>query len=302
MDTAPCIPVGAPAPAPLPTSPSATPALAELAVGYALLGWPVFPLVPGEKKPLYRSPHPRGTRCAGRWSGCGRDGHGVLDATCRLDVIGEWWRRQPRANIGLACGVTPAGCGPDVVDVDVKDGAPGVVSHTRLRDAGLLYGKIAVALTPSGGWHLYFEGSAQGNGVVRGFGIDFRSTGGYVVAPGSLTPRGAYRWYLMPTLATGGTVDFSAVRDFLKPPPPPRSPLRPPRLLDQSLDGLVGWVAGQSTGNRQAGLHWACCKALEGGHTPADLEVLAAAARAAGLGEGDVRKAVGSACRKFGTS
>lgn len=277
--------------------------LLDLACGYALLGWPVFPLVPGDKKPLYRSPHPKGTRCPGRWSACGRDGHGVLDATCDLAVITEWWRRQPRANIGIACGITTAGGagrqGPDVVDVDVKDGARGVESHASLRSAGLLRGKIAVALTPSGGWHLYFEGSVQGNGVVRGYGIDFRSTGGYVVAPGSVTPGGAYRWYQVPTLASGSTVDFAVLREHLKPSPPPRSPLRPPRLLDESLDGLTAWVAAQSRGNRQSGLHWACCKALESGHRPEELAVLADAARGAGLADVDVRKAVGSACRKF---
>jgi hypothetical protein len=284
------------------STPTVTPGPLDVAFGYALLGWPVFPLVPGGKKPLYRSPHSKGARCGGRWAGCGRDGHGVLDATVDLAVITEWWRRQPRANVGIACGVTAAGCGPDVIDVDVKDGARGAESHASLRAAGLLRGKIAVALTPSGGWHLYYEGSAQGNGVVRGFGVDFRSTGGYVVGPGSVTPQGGYRWYQVPSLATGATIDFAAVRDYLKPPPPPRSPLKPPRLLDQSLDGLAGWVAGQEHGNRQAGLHWACCKALEGGHTPGDLEQLADAARVSGLAEADIRKAVGSACRKLGAS
>jgi hypothetical protein len=283
---------------------SSTVDLLDVASGYALLGWPVFPLVPGEKKPLYRSPHPRGTRCPGRWSaaGCGRDGHGVLDATVDLGVIAQWWRRQPRANVGVACGITAAGCGPDVVDVDVKDGARGVESHAALRAAGLLRGKIAVALTPSGGWHLYYEGSVQGNGVVRGYGIDFRSTGGYVVGPGSHTPAGAYRWYQVPSLARGATVDFATIREFLKPSPPPRSPLKPPRLLDQSLTGLVDWVAGLERGNRQAGMHWACCKALEGGHDPGDLDQLAVAARAAGLAEADIAKAVGSARRKLGGS
>jgi hypothetical protein len=269
----------------------------DVASGYALLGWPVFPLVPGQKKPLYRSPHPRGTGCPGRWSatGCGRDGHGVLDATCDLGVICEWWRRQPQANVGIACG-------PDVIDVDVKDGANGAASHASLRAAGLLSGKIAVALTPSGGWHLYFEGSAQGNGVVRGYGIDFRSTGGYVVGPGSATAAGVYRWYQVPSLAPGAAVDFATVREHLRPSPPPRSPLKAPRLLDVTLSGLVDWVGGLDRGNRQAGLHWACCKALEGGHDRLELDALAGAARTAGLDESEIAKAVGSACRKFATS
>lgn len=268
--------------------------LRQTAHAYAAFGWPVFPLSPGGKRPLYSSPHPPGTGCPG---GCGRDGHGVLDATTDHQHIDRWWSRTPTANIGVGCGDTPRGCGPDVVDVDVKDGANGRASYTRLNDAGFLSGRYAVVLTPSGGWHLYFEGTTQGNGTLRGHGVDFRSAGGYVVGAGSVTPAGPYRWHMVPAL-TGRAVNWQACRDFLQ---PPRPPLRPEQLRrrfdDTSIVGLAEWVRTQPSGNRNAGLLWACCKALEGGHPVAALEALADAGRDAGLADGEIHKTIMSAQR-----
>jgi hypothetical protein len=66
-------------------------ALPDAALAYAALGWPVFPLRPGDKIPLI--PKTEG-------------GNGVHDATTDPDQLREWWDRQPDANIGLAAGVT----------------------------------------------------------------------------------------------------------------------------------------------------------------------------------------------------
>jgi hypothetical protein len=274
------------------------------ALAYAAIGWPVFPLAPGEKVPLYSNPHRRGseerTRCPGR-AGCGRDGHGVKDATVDPAVITAWWVRTPRANIGLGCGVTASGHGPDVVDFDVKDGAPGLASFQRLRDVGLLAGAFAMVTTPSGGWHLYYEGSHQANSVIRGYGVDFRSSGGYVVGPESVTARGMYAWSQIRSLPERG-VDWQRIRDFLKPPPPipALSALR--RQADPSVNGLVRWMMDQTAGseNRNSGLYWACCRALEAGHLLEDLEPLADAARRTGLGEDEIRKSITSAQRRVG--
>jgi Bifunctional DNA primase/polymerase, N-terminal len=177
--------------------------LVSAALRYAALGWPVFPCAPRSKVPLLPNPHPRDDparqTCHG-YRDCGRLGHGVLDATTDPAVIAdEMWRRNPRANIGIACGWP----GPDVVDVDVAHGKPGRATVRRLREAGLLRGAHAVVRTPTGGRHLYFAGreGGQGNGGLAAFGIDFRSTGGYVVAPPSVTPAGRYRFtrYRPPT-------------------------------------------------------------------------------------------------------
>ncbi|HEX8112053.1 MAG TPA: bifunctional DNA primase/polymerase, partial [Kofleriaceae bacterium] len=76
----------------IPVDTTAGNALHSAALAYAALGWPVFPLRPRLKTPLYGNPHPkdspeRGT-CGG-WHECGRFGHGVLDATTDRTVIDE---------------------------------------------------------------------------------------------------------------------------------------------------------------------------------------------------------------------
>ena len=44
---------------------------------------------------------------------------------------------------------------------------------------------LAVA-TPSGGFHLYFKGTVQSSAGRIAPGIDVRSSGGYVLVPGSV--------------------------------------------------------------------------------------------------------------------
>jgi bifunctional DNA primase/polymerase-like protein len=293
--------------------------LRSAALAYAIIGWPVFPLVPGGKVPLYHSPHRAGSAaraaCAGRWSaaGCGRDGHGVLDASLDPDVINTWWDRAPHANIGVACGLTtvsvpgldPIREGPDVVDIDVKHGAPGLASLERLRQAGLVCDPIAVAETASGGGHLFFDGSTQGNGSLRGHGVDFRSAGGYVVVSPSVVasedgPRRAYRWVRW---NLGGTscVNWQAIRHHLIPPPVRpivTSVERAAGAAARGVAGLPGWLAGQGSGNRNNALHWAWCAALEGGASPQLLTDLELTAYAIGLDATEVRKTIDSATRR----
>jgi hypothetical protein len=60
------------------------------------------------------------------------------------------------------------------------------------------------------------------------------------------------------------------------------------------IDGLAGWVARLGEGNRNAGLFWAACRALEA--CPAtSLDPLADAARQAGLGDREIRATLESA-------
>lgn len=273
-------------------SPAMTASLADQASAYALVGWPVFPLVPRGKVPLYRNPHPRGSdarlRCRGQ---CGRMGHGVLDATLDLEVIATWWRRQPEANIAIATGAP----GPDVVDVDVKDGAPGLATLERLRRAGLVAGAAGQVRTASGGLHLFYEGSQQGNSTMREFGIDFRGRGGYVAAPPSVTDRGAYRW--LQIFATGREVDWEAIRDHLK-PRPYRPPANAERFAakDDPVGHLGDWLISQPVGNRNAALYWAAQRALDAGET--DLRGLETAAGIVGLSDTEARRTIESARRQ----
>ena len=58
--------------------------LPEAAARFAAEGVPVFPCVPGEKRPLVR--------------------RGFHDATAEPVQVAEWWRRWPAANIGIPTG------------------------------------------------------------------------------------------------------------------------------------------------------------------------------------------------------
>ena len=133
---------------------------------YAERGWRVFPLVPREKTPIIAS--------------------GFKGASTDRNQILEWWQSFPDANIGLATG-EPF----DVLDLDGTSGLPALreTLGTDFRHTG------PVVLTGKG-WHFYFAAIGSGNRAgLFGGKVDFRGTGGYVVAPPSIHPSGRqYRW------------------------------------------------------------------------------------------------------------
>jgi hypothetical protein len=137
------------------------PRLLRAALVAAGRGWPVFPLIPGGKRPAITGwPH---------------------QATVDADVLAVWWRAVPY-NVAIAC--EPAGL--LVVDLD---GPRGHSSFTEL-DAGIELVPTFTVATPSGGQHRYYTvepGTPAPSTVARlGTGIDTRGAGGYVVAPGSV--------------------------------------------------------------------------------------------------------------------
>lgn len=293
----------------------------ETAVAYALLGWRVFPIVPGGKVPQFRRAHGSddAQRACPGGQVCGRLGHGFKDAVSDPARVARWWARNPACNIGIATG-SPAGPGtssPDVLDIDVKGDAPGLATLDRLRRVGLTGGAFAMASTPSGGWHLFFDGTGQSSATLKRHGVDFRSCGGYVVAPGSVvstriadtSPDGTsrrvrrderpYRW--VPerfNLGADGTVDWYAIREFLAPSPPPRDLMYADVVAD-SANPLVQWFAEQPTGSRNNALYWAACRILESGYPTSALEDLRVEAVRSGLPDGEVRKTIGSAVRRI---
>lgn len=144
----------------------------EIALYYATRGWPIFPLVPRGRTPVI----PR--RMGGR---------GCHDATTLAAQIEEWWSCWPKANIGLATG-SKSGLG--VVDIDVKNGKPGMASMASINLPLTL-----TVRTPTGGLHLYYKMPpllSLGCRTDLLPGIDWRGNGGYVVAAGSVTRAGAY--------------------------------------------------------------------------------------------------------------
>jgi Bifunctional DNA primase/polymerase, N-terminal len=242
------------------------------ALAYAARGWRVFPLVPGGKTPLTR--------------------HGVKDATTDENTIARWWRINREANIGIATGDP----GPDVLDVegDKKPSGVGWEAFGILKSCGLLGGAQMLVRTPSAGVHLYFAGTSQTNGSLGAHHVDFRATGGYVVAAPSYVETAAYsgQYELVQERDAAGKLAWATVRNLLDPPKPP---WRAQKAGDTGA--LAAWVAGLPEGQRNSGLFWAACRAAEGG---ADMGSLAAAAVAAGLPEREALATIASAQRKAG--
>ena len=239
------------------------------ALRYSRADWPVFPCLPGQKAPVTK--------------------HGFLDATTDPDKITWWWSRNPDRNVAIATGAP----GPDVLDVDVHQEGNGFAALNRLHREGLLDGATAYIRTPSGGLHTYFAGSEQGNGRLPRHHLDFRSKGGYAVAPPSHV--NGRRYELIKPADGQGRLNWDAVARLLEPEPQQR----PRRSDERSTDThrLAEWIAHQQEGNRNDGLFWAANRALEAGLT--DLEELADAARRTGLDEREIARTLASARHSY---
>ena len=248
----------------------------EAAHRYADAGWNVFPCQPGDKKPA--TPH------------------GFLDGTTSHKQIEAWWRNDPRSNLGLATGAP----GPDVLDVDKHKEGDGFAAFSQLKRAGLVRDPMAIVRTPSGGFHAYYKGTEhQRNGHIPGVYVDFRSQGGYVVAPPSTIAGRTYE--VAQKQPSADTFDWGAAKQLLD-PQPERQPYRAPERTGdrpRDLSHLPGWVASQPEGNRNHGLFWASCRAAEAGDT-ATLDSLASAARSAGLDEREIGRTIASAQQTAG--
>lgn len=142
-------------------------ALLASALWYAGSGLAVFPCRPGGKAPL--------------------TGHGFKDATTDLEQVRAWWTATPDANIGL-----PTGARFDVFDVD---GPEGMLALGEYIDSGNFPVVLAKVLTPRGR-HFYVPAAGQGNRAGILHQVDYRGSGGYVIAPPSRTADGRYRWIL----------------------------------------------------------------------------------------------------------
>jgi hypothetical protein len=143
--------------------------LGHAALDYARQGVAVFPLKPAGKTPL--------------------TAHGFKDATTDPRRISEWWQAQPDANIGLPTGITF-----DVIDIDGHDGIVTMYSGTNpIIDTVVSIGTARTSR--DGGRHIYVPATGRGNKASIYPGVDYRGTGGYVVAPPSVGANGVrYQW------------------------------------------------------------------------------------------------------------
>jgi len=215
--------------------------LGAAALALARAGLHVFPVQAGGKAPA--------------------TAHGLLDATRDPQQIAGWWRRWPAANIGVSCG--PSGLA--VVDLD---GPEAVAGWTALLDRHPDTPRAVKVRTPrEGGWHLWYAahpGRDLRNSTSRlAEKVDTRGVGGYVIAPPSTRPDGAYQW------ATGPDVDRLPplpgwVLDLLD--PPHREPqARPPagsitaagasRYVQRAIEAEVQAVLDAAAGTRNARLN-----------------------------------------------
>ena len=160
------------------------PHLLQAAIFYASLGWNVFPL-----KPLAKTPAtPRG----------------FYDATTQTSQIRRWWETNPHYNIGVRTGGRARGDegtsrGIYVLDVDPRNGGANSLDRlVAIHGDGWLH--TLHCATGGGGSHYYYscpESVRQCNtDLWKGSltqGIDLKGSGGYVVAPPSVTT-GRYQW------------------------------------------------------------------------------------------------------------
>jgi len=128
----------------------------------------VFPVAVGTKRPLVK------------WGS---------EYASSLDEFEKLRKRFPGCNWGINCGKSRL-C---VFDLDVRDGKDGVTALAELEEKiGEPLPKGFTVRTHSGGLHYYTYGAYASSKNKLGNGIDVKSVGGFVVAPGSVGKHGDY--------------------------------------------------------------------------------------------------------------
>jgi Bifunctional DNA primase/polymerase, N-terminal len=113
--------------------------------------------------------------------------HAAHSATTDLTRIRRWLARCPDANLAVACGAP----GPQVLDLDYPDRAPGAVLAAARRAP-----RVRSYRTDRSG-HAYFAGTDQGT-LEFEYG-ELRGCGSYAMVPPSIHPSGRrYVWVAEP--------------------------------------------------------------------------------------------------------
>lgn len=223
---------------------------------YTARGWHLFPCAQLSKEPLFSK------RLGGR---------GCHDGTDQIAVLRTWFERTPSANVGVAAGKASD---LTVIDVDAKNGGP--ASIAELAAKGLVFPKTLRAITPGGGFHLFYRYCPEiknwSGKLARG--IDTRTQGGYcVIAPSRVRRKedgkiGAYAWL---DTDTGEIRESAVITDadhiapfpqwalqMLCPPEKPRifQPIRPlsSERAQERLQRQADLIASEREGNRNGTL------------------------------------------------
>lgn len=175
-----------------PTPPNLLPA----ALAYVnRFNWPVFPV-----QGILNG----GCTCGN--PGCARPGkhpigklapHGLQNATRDPEIVTNWWRLAPHANIGIPTGALS---GLVALDVDTRKYGDDSLFELTQRYGALPF--TVMALTGGGGFHYLFAHPGSylkiRNSVENlGSGLDVRGDGGYIIVPPSSHASGRrYEWEL----------------------------------------------------------------------------------------------------------
>jgi Bifunctional DNA primase/polymerase, N-terminal len=142
----------------------------DAAFAYSGLGFAVLPLLPCEKRPHTRLIE--ATRGSSSWKVLG-------ERPASDDEIRVWYRRDPKANLGIITGRASGG----LVVADFDDRRPERLIDTPTVQTGR-------------GLHVYLRSREQIRSRM-GNGLELKAEGGYVVAPPSVHPSGQrYQWLI----------------------------------------------------------------------------------------------------------
>lgn len=146
----------------------------DYALKYAALGWPVLPV---------HSITERATCTCGKTE-CNSPGKhprlrdGLKGATTDKNMLYDWFKKWPKANIGIRTGEIS---GLFVIDVDPLKGGDDSLSRLKSELGGIP--DDVVQVSGSGGSHIFFKYAGAECHTTTNFltGIDLRGDGGYVV-------------------------------------------------------------------------------------------------------------------------
>ncbi len=244
-------------------------------------GIPIFPCVPGGKRPM--------------------TGHGFLDATTDTTQITSWWQHAPGANIGMPTGTVS---GIDVVDVDVRPNGSGFEAFSHATSQGLTQGWAMAVRTPSGGLHLYYPSSIDDpqSCWTTSAKVDFRGNGGYVIIPPSvILVDGIPQRYEVIQIGDAPTpVDAARLRAAVDPQPTRHRVQSRPQTVDAEglPERMAAFIGSRTEGGRNGGLFWAACRMAEAGHDIGETHsVLSPVARRIGLFDREINTTIRSAYR-----
>jgi hypothetical protein len=211
---------------------------AAWAEAYAAVGWRVFPLEPGGKRPL----------TGFLW----RDW-----ATTDRRIVREWFADESR-NIGAVTGELF-----DVFDIEVEH----LARFTRwTAESGHWMPQTPFATTGRGGWHILVAptGRSTTKLILEGTHIgELKARGGYIVVAPSATEQ-PYTWELAPgdmAVAPAAGWLLGLIAETAPPRPVQPAVMRQDQL--QRLETLARFVARAPEGNRNNVLYWAAMRTVE---------------------------------------